>query len=80
MPHINNPSEQISPNLDSWKAEASNDVFTLLEHPSIKGMKGETPGDKVTKEETMYEAHVRAGLVTTITVTISGSGTTSVFF
>ena len=59
--------------VDRGEAEASNDVFTLLEHPSVKGMKGETPCDEVNKEETIFEAHVRTVLVKT------DPGTTSVF-
>ena len=35
-------------------AEPSNDVFTLLEHPSVKGMNVGTPGDNVIKKETMF--------------------------
>ena len=37
-------------------AEASNDVFTLLGHSSVKGMKVATATEK---KETMFEAHVR---------------------
>ena len=46
--------------INRGEAEASNDVFTLLEHPSVKSTKVETLGDNVTKKETMFEAHVRA--------------------
>ena len=43
----------------------------VLEHPSKKSLNSTSD---VTKKESLYEAHLRAGLIETITVTIPESG------
>lgn len=50
--------------------KVNNDVFTVLEHPMRKMPKGET----TFKKESLYECHVRAGLVKTIEVILPESG------
>lgn len=52
------------------ETEVKNDVFTVLEHPMKKKEKTET----LIKKETIYESHVRAGLIKTIEVTLPESG------
>jgi hypothetical protein len=50
--------------------ELNNDVFTVLEHPMKKMAKTETNF----KKESLYESHVRAGLVKRIEVTLPETG------
>jgi hypothetical protein len=50
--------------------EVNNDVFTVLEHPMKKMAKTETNF----KKESLYESHVRAGLVKRIEVTLPETG------
>ena len=53
------------------EVDTLNDVFTLLEHPSKKTLNSTSD---VIKKESLYEAHLRAGLIKTITVIIPESG------
>jgi hypothetical protein len=47
-----------------------NDVFTTLEHPGNRNADVEI----LNKKETIYEGHVRAGLIGNITVALPESG------
>ena len=55
------------------EAEFVNDVFTPLEHPGNKNSDVEI----FNKKETIYEGHVRAGLIGKITVALPESGNIS---
>ena len=48
------------------ESEIVNDVFTILEHPS-KSVQKLSESERLMKKETLYEVHVRAGLVKVIT-------------
>ena len=61
--------------MNGVESEIVNDVFTILEHPSKSAQKL-SESDRLCKKETLFEAHVRAGLVKLISVTIPASGNT----
>ena len=58
--------------INGVESEIANDVFTILEHPS-KSIHKLSESEKLMKKETLYDAHVRAGLVKIISVSFRPS-------